>query len=130
MPVFGEVLAELRARERISQTELGGRIGYSKSMVGKWERCETDPPPRHVVEAVEEALDLSPGDVDRLLISAGYQPKYGTDGETAALSKLEAGELRTGRLIVDTLEVTGKAETADKSLRALELAYLDDLTSR
>ena len=101
MPVFGEVLRAVRHELGLSQTVFGKKIGYSRTMVGKWEGLKYDSPPsRHVIEEWEKKFELSPGQLDRLLVAAGYQPRYGSSGEREAAAQIDVAELRAGKLIV------------------------------
>jgi len=77
-----------RAREAVgeSQSGLSQKLGLSRSAVWQWENGETVPAPDNVA-AVEQALQLQPGSLSRLL---GYLPAGAVEREM--ISVIEALE--------------------------------------
>ncbi len=92
MMSFGKTLQnfrkdyELLHDKKMSQAELGRLIGYSRNMVGLWER-DAARPDRDTVLAIAVALDLDGSDKNELLAAAGYQTE-----------KLEGEDVEEGRL--------------------------------
>ncbi len=69
---FAEQLQAARQRAGISQNQLARQVGVDPSYLNRIERGERAAPAREVVEALADALALSPAEADELLISAGY----------------------------------------------------------
>lgn len=128
MAVFGEELKRLRLELGLNQTAFGKAVGYSRTLVSNWERLLDDPfPPRPEIEAWEEKLLLSPGQVDCLLVAAGYQPRYGTSGEREAAGVLRAGEVQTREIRADVLKVGRIDQLGREELTRLRLDLLPRL---
>lgn len=73
LPTFGETLARLRQQRGLSQSRLGVEAEIDHSYVSKLESHQRNPS-RDAVCALAEALTLTPGERDLLLITAGYLP--------------------------------------------------------
>jgi transcriptional regulator with XRE-family HTH domain len=56
---LGDKLKELRYRARLTQAELGARIGWPDSRIGVYERGEVHRPTRQSIEKLAKALNLS-----------------------------------------------------------------------
>ncbi len=69
---FAEWLQAARQRAGISQNQLARQVGIDPSYLNRIERGERAAPAREVVEALADALALSPAEADGLLISAGH----------------------------------------------------------
>jgi transcriptional regulator with XRE-family HTH domain len=82
---FPRALKRARMERRLSQRELSRALGVSHSAVSQWESGRVRPIPSKVAE-LEQALDLDPGTLSRLL---GYLPIATSDAK-AALTVLEA----------------------------------------
>jgi transcriptional regulator with XRE-family HTH domain len=82
---FRRVLAEARAKRRLSLAALGRAVGASKSAVAQWENGRSLPVPAKVPE-LERALELEPGALSRLL---GYVP-ITSDDDKATLDVIES----------------------------------------
>lgn len=68
---FGMLLKDLREKRSLSQADLADKAGLTHVAVGDWERGKRNP--RRVnVEAIAEALEVSPDD---LLMAAGFIPE-------------------------------------------------------
>ena len=94
MMSFGKTLQnfrkdyELLHDKKMSQAELGRLIGYSRNMVGLWER-DAARPDRDTVLAIAVALDLDGSDKNELLAAAGYQTEK-VEGEVVEEGSLSA----------------------------------------
>jgi len=82
---FRRVLAETRAKRRLSLSALGRAVGASKSAVAQWENGRSLPVPAKIPD-LERALELEPGALSRLL---GYVP-IASDDDKATLDVIEA----------------------------------------
>jgi transcriptional regulator with XRE-family HTH domain len=65
-------LQAARQRAGLSQNQLARLAGIDPSYLNRIERGEREPPRREVVEALADALGLSPDAADDLLVSAGH----------------------------------------------------------
>jgi len=82
---FRRVLAETRAKRRLSLSALGRAVGASKSAVAQWENGRSLPVPAKIPD-LERALELEPGALSRLL---GYVP-IASDDDKTTLDVIEA----------------------------------------
>jgi tetratricopeptide (TPR) repeat protein len=98
---FGQKLRLLRkdppnGDPPLSQIELAKRIGYSRNMVGYWERDEKTPP-RQAIDAIERVLGLDQDDYDYLLEAAGYSTTpRDEDSEESTMARLTRREAKRG----------------------------------
>jgi transcriptional regulator with XRE-family HTH domain len=106
---FGKRLAQEMGRQRVSQAAVGEFVGRGQTAVSDWVLGNTEPEPS-IVFALEECLDLTPGELSRLL---GYIP-------AAAASPVEEALLADPAL----------DERYRQSLLANYRAYLAVLRSR
>ncbi|GEM_PF-759841 len=85
---FGSTLRAFRARAGWSQNALAKTAGLDASYINRLERAEREAPTRETALALARALRLCPGEVDRLLFSAGHMPpsieQLGPDDSTLA----------------------------------------------
>lgn len=79
---FGKALDAIRGRQGLSQTDLADRAEIDHSMISRCRSGERTPS-RETVERLADALDASPTDRARLLITAGYVPQ-GYEAEVLA----------------------------------------------
>lgn len=78
MTTFADALRALIEEKRISQAELGRRVGVSAQSVSGWVTGSTKPSPENVV-LIEDALAIDPrGELMRLT-----WPGYNADGQSA-----------------------------------------------
>lgn len=64
---FGTIVAELRKEKGISQTDLAGRLGIHKNVLGRYERNEVLPSidiARKIADILEVSLDYLAGKQD------------------------------------------------------------------
>lgn len=91
---LGRLLDALMARRDISQSQLARRADVSQGIVSRLRSGERTPS-RDLVETLADALDASPIDRARLLVTAGYVPQgYETEVlafvQTLAMTRGEA----------------------------------------
>jgi transcriptional regulator with XRE-family HTH domain len=72
IPQFQQLLTEFRKGSKLSQSDLARRVDLSASYINRLESGDRLPSGPDLVLALARALDLSPAETDRLLISAGY----------------------------------------------------------
>jgi transcriptional regulator with XRE-family HTH domain len=63
---FGELLFQLRSRQRLSLRSLGERAGVTASLISEFENARRPPPAKPAVTRLAQALELSPRDTQRL----------------------------------------------------------------
>ena len=63
---FGDVLYQLRVKDRITQQTLGELIGYSGNAISRWERGQKLPITIRIVEDLSIVLQLSTMEKNRL----------------------------------------------------------------
>lgn len=79
---LGRLLDEMLASRDLSQAGLARRAGVTQGIVSRLRSGERNPS-RDLVEAIADALDASPTDRARLLVTAGYVPQ-GYEAEVLA----------------------------------------------
>ena len=67
---FGRFIAERRKSMRLTQEELAGKIGVSKSAIAKWE-TDGGLPDRDNLKKLAEAINLSVDELHRIIGTAG-----------------------------------------------------------
>lgn len=106
---FGSALAEAMEMRRITQLELGEKLGLTQSAVSSW-RVADAVPDTEVVFAVERALKLPPGHLSRHL---GYYPpaavNKGATVEEAVLNDTVLDESGKRAVIAVWRELTTRA---------------------
>jgi transcriptional regulator with XRE-family HTH domain len=70
---FPDLLGIYRRRRNLSQLQLSKRVGLNHSYISRLESHDRSPS-RQVVMDISHELELSPGERDELLISAGFAP--------------------------------------------------------
>ena len=75
MSEFGEMLRGARLAAGLSQNELGRRSGVNPGTINRLETGEREPTGREQVQALADALGLSPAEADRLAAAAGFEPE-------------------------------------------------------
>lgn len=70
---FAVLLARYRTRRRLSQAALGRAAGLDHSLISRYESGERTPE-RATTLALADALALTDGERDLLLLAAGYAP--------------------------------------------------------
>lgn len=75
---FGSLLRRKRTAAGLSQSALAKAAEISPSHLHRMEKGERNPPPADKVLRIADALRLSPAETDRLLVAAGYAPRYGS----------------------------------------------------
>jgi transcriptional regulator with XRE-family HTH domain len=116
MHTFGELLKGFRQREGLSQQELGYVVKRGRTTISAWERSLYLPDTRDVVLALEDALNLSHAETDRLLFAAQYPLEYGTsEPELTPMARVE--EAHVERMVVEQLEVTDAPQRLPTPLR-------------
>lgn len=73
MTPFAALLRAYREARGISQWKLAARLPFDRSYVTRLEQGRRSPS-REAVFVIAHALDLSPGELDALLVAAGYAP--------------------------------------------------------
>ena len=74
---FGQLLDQFRARHRLSLDALAGRLGVHPNTLKNWRRGKTLPRSVDNILRLIEILQIQPFEANRLLISAGYEPRFG-----------------------------------------------------
>lgn len=72
---FAALLTRYRTRRRLSQAAVGRACGLDHSLISRYERGERTPG-RAATLALADALALTDGERDLLLLSAGYAPRH------------------------------------------------------
>ena len=93
---IGERIGIVRRRQKISQTELGRRVGYSLNGIAKIERGESDPK-LSVLLRIAQALDT---DCDFIL--TGQEPLYKSGGIMHKLTEEEREAARSAQYFSST----------------------------
>lgn len=88
--MFGQILADARRAQRLSQAELAARAGLSQRHVSFLETGRAQPGPR-AIAALIDGLVLATPDADRLLAAAGLRsPRAALAWEDPALAEARA----------------------------------------
>jgi transcriptional regulator with XRE-family HTH domain len=119
---FGKLLREIRLKAGLSQKALAEKIDFSVAHLNKIESGQRNPPKRHNVMAIAEALNLSDHETDRLLLSAEYAPfgilsRISRDNKTTSKSFAAPLSREDLRKLVDVEE--GDKETKSKIFNRL-----------
>ena len=69
---FGHFIAERRKSMRLTQEELAGKIGVSKSAIAKWE-TDGGLPDRDNLKKLAEAISLSVDELHKVIGSSGKE---------------------------------------------------------
>ncbi|MBI2940839.1 MAG: helix-turn-helix domain-containing protein [Chloroflexi bacterium] len=72
---FGEALRARREAAGVSQSGLAKRVGLDASYVNRLESGQRGVERRETVLAMARALEVDPGETDRLLVAAGFLPE-------------------------------------------------------
>lgn len=115
---FGELVAQFRRRERMTQEALAQTVDVTRLTVSNWERGLYVPSTREKVLEVAEALALDESDTDALLLGADYQAQHHLRAPYATDSP--------EKISISRLPVTGRALFGrDERLQELDSAWDD-----
>lgn len=84
----GRLLAQLRQKAALSQTDLASRAGISRSMVAQIETGERKPS-RKMLQALCQAVNTSDQEADRLFTAFDFIPAGQTPEQVAALLRAD-----------------------------------------
>ena len=82
---FGSIVAELRKKQSISQTDLAAQLGIHKNVLGRYERNEVSPS-IEIARKIADILDVS---LDYLTGKADVQMDKNTRERILEVSKFE-----------------------------------------
>lgn len=126
MYVFGELLKQFRARQRMKQQELAAQLNVHRNTISAWEQSTYLPRTKETILQLTKALYLNEADTNTLLSAANYPAHYPSkEEEQIPLTRMKVANGEQMR--VEFLEGSRTPALSDSSVY-FDLAGVPPLT--